>query len=337
MHCFIAVRPSSRRIARLVMAIALGFSSLSCVSYLKAQGPPQSPPQQARRILEPQWTELWTTGGQATDTLFGQPAVLTANRERVYVWDPQRRAVLAFRARDGLLEWMVGGRGRIANVVDPQWVALDKRGNLYVPDVGRLAIHVISGNGVPVRVIQAQQYGHVMSICVLGDGTVLASTPEPSRPVVHMDSAGLPLGPVKLPWPDAATIHAEGSGRVSSLGQRAGCVYTLGSGSGFARWVNSSFSSLREYIERGPPPPGRGSGYAVSGDSSTIAIAFDGATAHRTKILDVYATRTGRYLHSLLLPVGVYGIARVGDVYYVTSAMKGRPFLRALRMSTRKR
>ena len=136
---------------------------------------------------------------------------------------------------------------------------------------------------------------------------------------------------LEIPW---ATLRATDpyafQGMLSDLGGSWGCVFTLQTSDGFARWDGSRFTILGAYVEEPPPPETqRVAALSVTGDSATIAVAFHGMTEHYSKLIDVYRTSNGRYLYSLVATNGMVWLVRRDGIYYSIGTKGGYPIVRA--------
>lgn len=310
-----------------------------------------------REFVDLTWDTVWTVGGSEEDDRVLYPnGAMAVDSNHLYLLDPGDYRVTALGLADGNVAWTRGRRGRgpgefrslrgLSLLGEDEIVVLDG-------EVGRL---VILGRDGRYRdnIISNEETGQFDSVCGFRDGTLLALSARPERPLVLLGRDGRVLQDFAYPWPDLADASslvrfltlipsADGRACLAALTGGRGFVWydaetrTFGSPAGYVEWFDVSGTSVeRRTVGDTRITTERLNSYrqaVVSGvvENGVAEILFGGTTGDAYRLVDVYEAPAGEYLRSYRLPSAVSGFARSGDLHFVTAKRDGYPVVLALR------
>ena len=302
---------------------------------------------------------VWQVGGGADTTLL-DPWWLSAGPDGVTVWDDGRKAVVRI-SREGVPVWSFGREGRgpgefisvrgIAHLPDGGAAAVDdgnRRLTVITPD-GQLAGEANLGYANPLSVAPLPGGGLV----VLTDQPMAFGDYQPAAaaPFLVFDTNQSPVDSVAFPWEpyrDIPGIARQGG----VLGIPEGWVFGFTAGNGWWRFGASADAEGFPYAEHVEFPAIQTSGIAFGVGSTvvqrpvesnytksamsfgargdTLFVHFNGRSASRWRLLDLFDLGTGAYMGTVRLPVTARHTAVGPDVIYVLDAY-AHPALTALR------
>ena len=298
-------------------------------------------------LLEAVDTE-WRIGG-GTDTILLDPWWLSAGPDGVTVWDDGRKAVVRI-SREGVPIWSFGREGRGPGEFR------SVRGVAHLPDGGAAVVDdrnrrltVITPNG---ELAGETDLGLVnpQSVAALPGGSLVVLTDQ-ADPFRLFDANQSLVNTVAFPWEsyrDMPSIARQG--RV--LGLAEGWVFGFTAGNGWWRFGERGDAEGFPYAEHVEFPAIRTSGiafgvgftvlerpvesdYIISAKSfgargDTLFVHFNGRSASRWRLLDLFDLGAGAYVGTVRLPVTASHIAIGPDVIYALDA-NAHPALTALR------
>jgi sugar lactone lactonase YvrE len=294
---------------------------------------------------------LWVRGSEA-DTVLEIPLGITADEEYVFVTDGARRGLAALNAKDGSTAWTAGypgaGPGEFRR---PAVIEVLPDGRIAVADTenGRLVFLDRSGkwlDQVPL------EHAQVSGLCGLADGTIVMTVSTAEQNVVVANTDGTVRARVALPWESLLSQPPLArQAMLDGFPDRSACVLATNFGPGLAIHDGSTWRMQRDYIETLPPPKVEtqeqgnsdrrvttssiaGATIASRGiavDDDHLYVHFEGTTADRGRIIDVYS-HEGRYQHSYRLDRRFRSLVVVGETMYMFSQIEGIPRLTALRV-----
>lgn len=341
--------PTTRRRAAAAIVVA------TCVALAAACEPrhpalPHRPsaPATARVFADRPLDTLWA---RALDAASGvaMPEYLVTDGANVYVGDAASRTLLALDARTGTPRWTAAARGDTSALVAPRAFAPRRAGGVLVFDAERRALVALSRDGrvearTPLPDVEA-----VRAVCEVGDGTYLVAATAPSTAVVQVAASGRPLGVRPLPWPDLGTASAL-LRAVLLAPTPHGCVGALAFGRGLAAYADTAFRPPFAYVEPTPLAGVHVTRRVEHGDvivseslaehvlaaldlattSTEILVAFDGRSADRAHVVDVYDAG-GAYRVSYRTARRVDALAASDDALFVLTKLAGAATVVALR------
>jgi hypothetical protein len=303
-----------------------------------------------RALLDTLWTAPVLREGDP-----GDPQAMVADSSSVYVFDSSTQRLLALDGRSGAERWslrnafdsILGAEGAMA-------LAPRRAGGLYALGAGssNVVLTVTSRGSVGPHVAVDLPDG-IQSLCELPDRSLLVQGIASNAGVIVASRDGKLRTAHAYPWTDLRRA----SGLVSQLllaPTARGCVAALALGRGFAFVDGGGFGDTLPYVERvvlpttrrevRPLPHGevistvlsehtRGA-LDVAANASAMFIAFDGTSAARRHLVDVYRL-DGAYQESLRTPRAVSAIAAANDVLYLLTRRDGVPTVVALRWTPR--
>jgi hypothetical protein len=292
---------------------------------------------------------LWTRGGEQDDTVMFMPVSITADSDLVFVADVASHEVIAFRAADGSVAWRIGRRGAGPADFDvPMGLAVLPSRELAVIDQRNARIAIVSRAGEVVQHVSLASLALTTSVCGAADGSLLvAAAGERAAEIVRIARDGRIVGRHGLPWAEARSSSPIATQlRLERRGFDGSCFVGLMLGVGFALFDGERFTHVSPYVERLVLPvaerSGRGERLAerqiaiadVSIDEAEIAIAFEGRTAERRRLVDMYDSATGAYRRSYLLGPTVTSMARDGGRFFFLIERRGYLTLEAVELPT---
>ena len=330
----------------LLMAVVLGAA---CSESVRESAPRWDEEDAvSERTFLPGTVETEWRGGGADTTLL-DPWWLSAGPDGVTVWDDGRKAVVRI-SREGVPMWSFGREGRgsgefrsvrgVAHLPDGGAAVVDDRNRrltVITPD-GQLAGETELGLANP------------MSVAGLPGGGVVVLTDQ-ADPFRLFDTNQSLVNTVAFPWEpyrDMPSIARQG--RV--LGIAEGWVFGFSAGNGWWRFGERGDAEGFPYAEHVDFPAIQTSGIAFGvrytvvqrpvesnytssamsfgARGDTLFVHFDGRSAGRWRLLDLFDLGTGAYIGTVRLPVTARRIAIGPDVIYALDA-NAHPALTALR------
>ena len=308
-------------------------------------------PSERRIVAVPQDSlrALWTRGGEQDDTVLFMPVSITADSDLVFVADVASHEVIAFRSVDGSVAWRVGGKGAGPAEFDvPMGLAVLPSRELAVIDQRNARIAIVSRAGHVVQHVSLASLALTTSVCGAADGALLvAAAGEDAAEIVRVTRDGRIVGRHGPPWAEArgsSTIATQL--RLERRGLDGSCFVGLMLGVGFALFDGERFTHVSPYVERLALPAAersrRGERLAerqiaiadVAIDEGEIAIAFEGRTAERRRLIDMYDAATGAYRRTYLIGPTVTSMARDGGRFFFLIERRGYLTLEAVALST---
>ena len=284
-------------------------------------------------------------GGSERDTIFTAPHALAVDDRHLYVLDADTHQLSALRLADGTLDWQKGGP-RDSSVTPVALTAAPAGHGVTVADAthGRLVTLDVAA-GRPTAAIPFGAAADARSLCALPDGGFLVAGADPAGALLRV-SAAAPPRKVALPWPDLAARHrlAVQLTLGSSPTPAGGCVVALALGRGFALYDGADYVVRQRYVEPFDLPGvtttlrGGAAAYTrverlddtrlaardVALSADRVAVAFDGNTAFRARVVDLYDRRGGTYRRSLSFTGRIAAVADDGHDLYVSFMRRGR-------------
>ena len=280
---------------------------------------------------------LWTRGGEQDDTVLFMPVSITADSDLVFVTDVASHEVIAFRAADGSVAWRIGGKGAGPSEFDvPMGLAVLPSRELAVIDQRNARIAIVSRAGEIVQHVSLASLALTTSVCGAADGSLLvAAAGEDAAEVVRITRGGRIVKRHSLPWPESRTSSAIATQiRLERRGFDGSCFVGLMLGVGFALFdgerfthaapMSSGCAAAAERAGRGQRLAERQIALAdVAIDGGEIAIAFEGRTGERRRLVDTYDAATGAYRRTFLLEPTITSMARDGGRHFFLIERRG--------------
>lgn len=278
----------------------------------------------SRSVVMTQWDTLWQTTPTFADSVSPSPRILTFNRGRLFVFDDAIMRLSALNASDGTLLWSAGRAGQgPEEFLGAAGLLPDSDGGVAIVDVRNHRLTRVSGEGGFVGSVPLGSIGQQPNqICVLkGSRFLVADVFEPM--MLTMNASGELTEKMSPIWLDLVGSSIE-TRQVILRNDPAGttCLAALTSGRGFAILSAKGDPIVAQYVERFDAyGAGDRAGEAeqkwwATFDAELVAdtafILFLGRTASLYRIVDRYATDSGRYLDTFLLPFETVDIA-AGD------------------------
>jgi hypothetical protein len=329
-------------------ALLCGCVAAAVLACGESPAPPTREPVRERRPTVVAWDTLWMRGGPA-DTLLLMPLDVVANEDLVYVLDGGGKRVVALRASDGALAWIVGGAGGgPREFAAPTALTLTPSGDVLVADHQNARISVIDPSGQVTAHIPIREFAYAQGICALADGDVVVTTMEADRPVIRISRDGAVKQRMDLPWPELReTPPLARQAFLSSTDDFRSCGLALATGRGFAIYQDGDFANASDYVEAVAAPQidvntrGTNAGQAtstrmrrpdiaatdVAAAAGTLAVSFKGKSAAAGRIIDHYDLRTGLYAESYEFTTPIISLARSGNRYLLLHYSEGYPTL----------
>ncbi len=300
-----------------------------------------------RRLESVPAEELWSVGGDPSDTLLLLPVDIVARDGTLYVLDRYGHRVAAFDAATGAHRWTRGRRGSGPGELEsPRELAPTAAGGLAVADGGNPRIARMSTEGEPEASLLLRETGSARSICGLPGGDWLVATLDPDRRLARVGTHGTGGGAIALPGPYGPDVPPIATQVLLVGGGRDPCVLLFRLGAGFAVFGAGAFGPFRPYVEPVTPPAveveSRGR-RTVSQLTEPTAAALDAAVAadelwvlfaglgdEAGRLLDRYELHKGRYLGTWLLPFRADAFALDDARLYVLARRAGYPVVVAL-------
>jgi len=326
-----------------------------------AAGAPAIPA--SHRTTTPLPEPRWTRGGTEQDTIFADPTSAVADADRIYVLDRGTGRVLALRAGDGRLLWTTSPPDSTAgpatapaappttHATTPTAIASVPGGGVAVADAAHGTIATFDRDGRLRHTTPFGQIGDVRALCALPDSAFLLRTSGAGGGLLRLSPTGV-TQPVPLPWPDLAGQHSlTTQSWLASPPDSAPCAVALVLGRGFALYDGTRFDEPHPYVEPLPLPGvvatviHRDSGttvvrqtlsseriaaQSIAAGGGYVAVAFDGASPDRSRLVDLYDARSGRYLASTRFSHRVRALATDGHDLFLLHTFRGRPALSAV-------
>lgn len=304
--------------------------------------------QLTRRITPAPEHQRWIRGGSERDTILSFPRTLAVDDNHLYVLDADTHALLALRLADGALDWRVGGP-RDSTIAPIALTAAPSGRGVIVADAahGRLVALGADGRPASAPAVAFAAAADARSLCALPDGSVLVAGADPAGALLRVARHAPSPERVPLPWPDLAARHRlaiQVTLASAPVARSPGCVVALALGRGFALYDGIRYVARERYVEPFDLP---GVTTTVTGDSALytrverlddsrlaardvalsaarVAVAFDGSTAFRARVVDFYDRRTLDYASSLSFPGRIAAVADDGRTLYVAFMRRGR-------------
>lgn len=297
-----------------------GLCSLAALALIgacrEADGANRTAP--ARRMQETEWSVQWRVKAPTVGNAPAKPLRLTTYKGRVYVVDPTVGIVSALNAANGKVLWTTRGTDSL-KLTNPRDIIVTKGGKVAVADMDRRALVLLDSTGALRRSIPILP--PVYSMCAVGD-SILMLTWNVTKPVWLVDANTGASTRYELPWVDSteSRTSAPRSGNFQGNQNRDACVFTREDGDGFVVWRQGGFERPRKFIEQSTNAAREFKGHitAVNGAlvDDTVYVLFNGVTADRRRIIDVYDAATGAYGRTLTTPYELMWLARDGKSYY---------------------
>lgn len=305
-----------------------------------------------RTFTSVRWDTVWYRPGSEQDTSLLLPTMIVADERAVYALDIGGPRVVAFRAMDGVVSWMVGhAGGGPGEFRAPTNLVLGPDGSIVVTDAKGNRLTVLRADGTMRQTVPLNAAFNAQRACPLGPDDFLVKQIVDGAPqIVRIDTTGSVKQRYALPWkvlrqlPSLARQIA-----FTPLPDRHSCVVATFYGPGFAIDSMGHFGGTHPYIERFLPPkvivsPHPSGGYSthfaerriaalsVAVEHDTMSVLFDGLTNDRARLLDFYRVKDGAYLGSVRLPHREMSMARAGGTYFFLEYRGGLYNLLAVRM-----
>jgi hypothetical protein len=328
--------------------VLLSCCAAAAVLACESAQPRSREPVRERRPTVVAWDTLWMRGGPE-DTLLLMPLDVVANDGRVYVLDGGGKRVVALRADDGALAWVVGGAGGgPQEFAAPTALTLTPAGEVLVADHQNARISVIDSAGRVTGHIPMREFAYAQGICALEDGDLVVTTMEAERPVIRLSREGVIKQRVDLPWPELReTAPLARQAFLSSTDDFRSCALALATGRGFAVYQGDDFTTASDYVETFAAPEvevsqrttetGKSTSTRmrrpdvaatdVAAGGGTLAVSFQGRSTAAGRIIDHYDLRTGLYAESYEFTAPIISLARSGNRYLLLHYSAGYPTL----------
>ena len=305
--------------------------------------PPAAPA--ARRVVELR-TPAWLLA-DADSTLEGALA-LAADDSTAYLLAADGRRLVALDARDGQARWTLPRPGTATpDLLRATAVARTPLGNLALLDGAARRVHVVGAEGRLRETVALPPDDEPTWLCPLADGAWLVAGGDPLGRLVALRPDGAVDWTLELPWAGADSLQRlQLQALLAATPDGARCVAALRLGRGFATVRPGAPPAVTShaYVEPVAIPPIRTSErrdgatvttFAVLDDApaaaasvaiadSTLLVAFEGATAERRRVIDLFALDDGAYRGSLLHAAPIVGVAAWGTRLYVLHRRRGR-------------
>lgn len=330
-----------RQARRVALACALAVASCG---EARPEAEPDPRPPAVRRLVEPDWEELFRIGDSLQDTLLLQPGRLAADAGGVTLADLHGGRVLRFD-RTGRLLWSFGRKGRGPDeLAHPRDLKLDAAGRAWILDAENGRILVLSPDGRPLRRIRLDAVGRRPDDLVpMADGHALVLLDDPERPLARVDATGAVLERRPFPWHGFAALDPMAAQLVVASEPASGrWAAAFQAGDGFVAYEGDRWLGyVGHYVEPVPFPAvvesRRGSRVGRSETVTRLAdpvfaawsatlsperlyVLFVGRTERAGRLLDAYDPRHGAYVETFLLPRRVKQVAWGDGVLYATYA-----------------
>ena len=298
------------------------------------------------------WKTEWSQDGNAPHSGLLYPIAVAATPSGVYVLDAASGRVTKYKVANGERSWVYPDTASRERLQDATAMTIDAKDNVFILERTQGRIIEVNHSGSLVRRITLPPDLGASSFCVRADGSLLLATSGGKEPLVTASAQGEVLQRAALPWP-AIADQARIVQQFQLTGSRTDdqCALTLTLGMGFVDANHAASGQTRDYVESFALPPARVTVDSTPGrirrvqeildprsatlggtiDAGSLLLAFEGQTALRGRLIDVYAWPSGGYQRSLVFPSRVTGVSRVGDLYFILTERKGAPALIAAR------
>lgn len=301
----------------------------------------------ARRIA-PLGAARWTRVEEAGDSTLRDAVAIAADESTVYVVADAGRRLVAIEGDRGAARWTLPAAGDAPLApLGATAIVRTPLGSLALLDGRARLIRVVGAEGRVRESITLPADGEPTRLCARERGGFLVAGGDPQGRLVALGPDGAFEWTLVQPWPGADTLGALRLQTVlaSTPGGDA-CLAALRLGLGFVRLRASTPPVMSAHPYREPvaipavrtleqregttttiittldDAPAAAADVAVAGP--TALVAFEGATAERRRLVDLYALADGAYRGSLLHPSPIVAIAAWESRLYVLHRSRGR-------------
>lgn len=303
----------------------------------------------ARRFIKSDWQTVLVIGGGARDTTLLYPLQMAADSSGLYVFDHGRNALLKFDDAGHLL-WSQGregsGPGEYKRVRD---IAIGF-GTILVVDAANTRIaRIDKQSGRHLGYISLANVGLGEWVQVLDTTRTLVVTGGHETSAFIIDNYGAVQKEFSLPLPDYRDTDWLLRQIVMAKMDAPSASWTAGYMMSSA-WVNVP-SGKQPYISHFVESQSDGkveqrrSGstqttmvknatrgvQTLSRDGNTLIALFAGSTKDKLRILDYYDLRSGKYIHSRLLPFAASNFVVMGNRLCMAALTDDGPTIRCVR------
>jgi outer membrane protein assembly factor BamB len=327
-------------VAALALLLAAGCGDARTPATQRADPAPG-----ARRVAALD-SARWTL---ADSTIAGALA-LAADDSTVYLLGAGGR-LAALDARDGAQRWTLAtAEDDAASSRAPGGataIARTALGNLALLDGRARRVTAVGAEGRVRERVALPPGDEPSQLCARADGSMLVAGGDARGRLVALQPTGAFDWTLALPWPDADTLSAlQLQAALATAPDGHACVAALRLGRGFAvvRDGIPPRVAATTYLEPVALPPVQvverqegtttttmttladapAAAAAVTIAGGTVAVAFEGATAERHRVIDLFALDAGTYRGSLLHGAPIVAIAGWDTRLYVLHRRRGR-------------
>lgn len=283
--------------------------------------------QKARRtFLRAEWRTRVLVGSTLDSDLLN-PDLLETRGTTYYLYDYGDHRVKAFNS-DGTLRWQFGRDGRGPNeFVNPTDLKVDANGFVWLVDPQNARVTIVAPDGRSARSFPTESLAE--RLMPLGDLTCLIfGFSQDSHDIVRVDSLGRRLARLAKPaWMDSAPslvselrVSVRRDGQFGVIASRySGRLLAVRAGASALRDLPAietqpfpapvSYTPRAGLVVRRFPPDARPLVRAITSDEANVYVLIGGVHRERGRIVDIYATPSGAYRGSYLLPEAVSGIS----------------------------
>lgn len=304
-------------------------------------------PDSARRIVTLD-SARWLRAEEGDDSTLRDALALAADDSTVYVLADMGRRLVALDGASGRPRWTLPGPD--ANPLVPVGATAAVRtplGSLALLDGRAHVIRIVGAEGHARETIAVGADGAPTRLCARERGGFVVAGGDPAGRLVALAPDGAVDWALVPPWPGADTLRGLRLQSVlASSPEGDACVAALRLGLGFTtlRASTPPMLAAHAYVEPVAIPairtvehrdgtttttfttledaPAAAADVAIAG--GTALVAFEGATAERQHVIDLYAVRGGAYRGSLVHRAPVVAIAAWDTRLWVLHRARGR-------------
>lgn len=270
-----------------------------------------------RRIVSHLWDTVRVFSSPALDSLLDGAYRLGMSDKDYVVYSNERRRLIAVSKKDGRVRWLVP-KETFGDVRD---MKVTRDGVIRLLDRRRGVVLIISGPGEGALrdSVSLSDFGLPSQIAPLSSGRLIVLDQEARSPLVFAAKDGPQA--LTTPWPkfgELDGLQQQGWLSVDRSGGR--WIFGFSLGNGWLAYEGERLITSGPYVEHTDFPAivkdssrarvstkmARATPSAldlrIRGDS--LWVLFGGKSDVKGRVLDRYSLRTGRYLSSLVLPVG---------------------------------